>query len=99
MGSFAFLTNSMRGTLRIVQFSDSQGIAWLNVEGTGIEEILNVAFSGGDVRFSRVVDCRFGRLQAVTQNFTGNLLPDGSIQGGYTSSDQPAAINPWQAQK
>ncbi len=98
-GPFAFLTNSMRGTLMIVQFSDSQGIAWLNVEGTGIEEILNVAFSGGDVRFSRVVDCRFGRLQAVTQNFTGNLLPDGSIQGGYTSSDQPAAINPWQAQK
>ncbi len=99
LGPFSFLTHTMKGTLRIAQFSESQGIAWLNIEGTGVEEILNLDFSGGDIKFTRTVDCRFGQTQPVTQTFTGNILSENAIQGGFSSSDQPATIQPWQAQK
>jgi hypothetical protein len=98
-GPFAFQTNTMRGTLKIVQFSDSEGVAWLNIGGTGVEEVLKVVFSGGDIRFTRTVDCRFGQARTISQGFTGNVLPDGTLQGSYSSSDQPDAIHPWQAQR
>ncbi len=99
LGPFSFLTNTMRGTLKIVQFSESQGVAWLSVEGTGVEEIMAVEFKGGEIRFTRTVDCRFGLTRAITQSFTGNILSDSAIEGGYSGSDQPSTILPWQAQK
>lgn len=98
-GPFRFVTPTFQGTVKFLKYSPEKGVAWLRVDGTGVEEILEVDFKGGEFSFIRVLDCRFGKDRPIFQKFTGTFLGDGFVQGGYSGSDQPSSIFPWQGQK
>ncbi len=60
IGPLSFSAGKMAGSLRLARISDREGVAWLRVERTGVEEILNAVFKGSEVKFARTVDCRLG---------------------------------------
>ncbi|HOL60112.1 MAG TPA: hypothetical protein PLT64_09670 [Syntrophales bacterium] len=98
-GPFKIVTPSFRGTLKLLRYTPQKGVAWLRVEGTGVEEILEVEFKGEDFSFIRTLDCRFGKDRPIFQKFTGTFLGSDFIQGGFSGSDQPGSIIPWQGQR
>lgn len=98
-GPYNFVTPSFRGTVKFLRYSADKGIAWLRVEGTGVDEILEVEFRGDEFSFIRTLDCRFGKERPIFQKFNGFFMGDSYVQGGFSGSDQPAVIVPWQGQK
>ena len=97
IGPLAFSAGKAAGTLRLLQFSEKEGVAWLRVEGTGVEEILNVVFKAGELKFVRTVDCRLGASQAYAQVFTGRIALDGTLAGSFARDDEPSLSYPWRA--
>jgi|GEM_PF-805733 len=98
-GPYKIVTPSGGGTIKILRYAPTKGIAWLRMEGAGFDEILDVNFKGRDFDFFRTLDCRLGHARPIFQKFTGTFLSDDFIQGGFSGSDQPGAIFPWQGQK
>ncbi len=99
LGPFNLQGQGLRGTIKIAQISDSQGAVWLNIEGGGIEEVMNVEFQGDDFKFTRSLDCRQGYASPVRQTFSGRIFSKSALQGSYIRDDQPSGIFPWQAQE
>ncbi len=97
LGPLAFSAGKMAGTLRLAWISEKEGVVWLRVEGTGVEELLNAVFKGSEVKFVRTVDCRLGASDPYAQVFTGRINPDGSLSGSFANDDEPSLTYPWKA--
>lgn len=96
-GPLPFNAGQFSGTIKYVQLSENEGIVWLKINGTSVEEIVNAVFRGNEIKFVRTMDCRFNVARPYAQVYTGLILPDGSISGNYFNDYEAVLIYPWEA--
>ena len=97
IGPLPFYAGQFSGTIRLAQLSENEGIVWLKINGTNVEEILNAAFRGNEIKFIRTIDCRFNTPRSHAQVYTGQISTDGSLSGSYSNDYEPLLIYPWEA--
>jgi len=97
IGPLSFNAGQFSGTMKFAQFSENEGIVWLKIDGTNVEEILNVGFRGNKINFTRTIDCRFNVPRPLAQVYTGQISADGSISGSYSNNNESVLIFPWEA--
>lgn len=97
IGPLSFHAGQLAGTIKCLQFSENEGIVWLRVDGTNVEEILNAGFRGNEMKFVRTVDCRFNVPRPLVQVYTGQISADGSISGSYSNDYGSVLMFPWEA--
>ncbi|MEI8225979.1 MAG: hypothetical protein WCG82_08625 [Bacteroidota bacterium] len=99
IGPLSFYAGQFAGTMKLAQFSEKEGIVWLKIDGTNVEEILNAVFIGNEVKFFRTIDCRFNIPRPHTQVYTGQFSSDGSLSGSYSNDYESVLMYPWEAKK
>ncbi len=97
IGPLSFYAGQFAGTMKLAQFTESEGIVWLKIGGTNVEEILNAVFRGNEIKFVRTIDCRFNAPRPYAQVYTGQISSDGSLSGSYLNDYESVLIYPWEA--
>jgi len=99
IGPLSFYAGQFAGTMKLSKFSEKEGIVWLKIDGTNVEEILNAVFIGNEIKFFRTIDCRFNIPRPYTQVYTGQFSSDGSLSGSYSNDYESVIMYPWEAKK
>jgi hypothetical protein len=97
IGPLSFRAGQFTGTMKLAQFSQNEGVIWLKIDGSHVEEILNAVFRGNEIKFVRTIDCRFNASRPYAQIYTGQISPDGTLTGSYSNDYESVLVYPWEA--
>ncbi|MGV8057475.1 MAG: hypothetical protein AB2L12_05505 [Smithellaceae bacterium] len=96
-GPLPFNAGQFSGTMKYARLSENEGIVWLKINGSNVEEIVNAVFHSNGIKFVRTMDCRFNVVRPYAQIYTGLISSDGSISGNYFNDYEAVLIYPWEA--